>query len=241
MNQQNLGSKRSASSSTGKIAAKSHEAVDQLKEKVVEQANEVREKAESYKEQAGERIRDVAVQLQHMSTNLREDDAFVADLAERASRGVERVASYVSASTPQSVVRDAERLARRQPALIFGSAFLIGLAAGRFLKSSSPGGSFQSGTGSDEGGDLAVRQDRSSGFFPSGGRTAPSDRRYQENYDAAFGRDMGARDMGGSEIGARDVRARDMGGREPAGRAWPEPANEGKGRDPSTTLEGQKS
>jgi hypothetical protein len=231
MNQQNLGSKRSASSSTGKIAAKSHDAAEQLKEKVVEQANEVREKAESFKAQGGERIRDVAAQLQHVSENLREGDPFVADLAERASRGVERVASYVSASTPESVMRDAERLTRRQPALIFGSAFLIGLAAGRFLKSTSPGGTLQSSSGPGDDGELAVRQDRSSGFFSSGERTAHSNHRYQENYDAAFAKD----------VGTRDTSARDMGEGELPRRAWSEPANEGKGRGESTTIEGQKS
>ena len=45
--------------------------------------------------------------------------------------------SYVSSADLKTTVRDVENLARRQPALFFGGAFLLGLAAGRFLRSSA--------------------------------------------------------------------------------------------------------
>jgi hypothetical protein len=169
MNQQNVGSKRNASSGTGKIAAKSQEAAEQWKDAVVDQANEVRDKAQSMKDHTSERIRGVATQLQNASETLRDDDPLVADFAERASRGVESIAQYVSSASAQTLVRDSEQLARRQPALFFGGAFLLGLAAGRFLKSSAPGAS--SPSSSSEGGDnralVTTRQDRPSGFFPA--------------------------------------------------------------------------
>jgi hypothetical protein len=221
MDQQNVGSKRS-SSAPGKIAAKSHEAAEQLKGAVVDQANAVRDKAQSAKDHTTERIRGVATQLSNVGDSLREQDPFIAGLADRASEGIEGLARYVSSTTPQSFVRDTEQLARRQPTLFFGSALLLGLAAGRFLKGAAPTGGFSSGGSgrgnygqgnygqgeygrsgygqrgyregeySDEqGGPLATRDDRSSGFFspPAPERSTRSNARFQENYDAAFGRD----------------------------------------------------
>ena len=189
MEQQNVGSKRSASGGSGKIAAKSHEAAQQVKDAVVGQVDQVRERASSAKAQTGERIRGVATQLQSMSDTLRENDPLAADLAERASRGVENVARYVSSSDARALLRDTEQLARRQPALFFGGAFLLGLAAGRFLKSSAPQSEYSRSGDRDEGGPLALRRDRESGFFPSTERNVRSNRRYQENYDSTFGRD----------------------------------------------------
>jgi hypothetical protein len=199
MNQQNMGSsKRSASSTAGKIAAKSHEAAEQWKEAVVDQAQHVRDKAQSAKDHTTDRIRGVATQLQNVSDTLRDDDPLVAGLAERASRSVEGVADYVSRASAQSFVRDAEQLARRQPALFFGAAFLLGLAAGRFVKSSSPGGSFQSGDhGASDGGALATRQDRESGFFTPAERATRADPRG----DAAFRGDPAERATDDANVG----------------------------------------
>ncbi|HTV17703.1 MAG TPA: hypothetical protein VMG12_03505 [Polyangiaceae bacterium] len=194
MEQQNVGSKRSASGASGKIAAKSHEAAQQMKDAVVGQVDQVRDRASSAKAQTSERIQGVATQLQGMSDSLRENDPLAADLAERASRGVENVARYVSSSDARRLLRDTEQLARRQPALFFGGAFLLGLAAGRFLKSSSPYPDLEhDGPGErDRGGPLARPGERESGFFPSGERNVRSNRRYQENYAATFGRDTGS-------------------------------------------------
>ena len=192
MEQQNMGSKRTASSASGKIAAKSHETAEQLKDAVVGQVTEARERAQSAKDHTSERIRRAANQLRSVSDTLRDDDPLLADFAERASHGVEGVARYVGSATPQSIVQDTERLARRQPALFYGAAFLLGLAAGRFLKSSRP-------SSGDDDRQLARREyegasrpagERDSGFFSAGAdRSARSNQRFQENYDAAFGRE----------------------------------------------------
>jgi hypothetical protein len=197
MDQQNVGSKRSASGGSGKIAAKSHEAAEAWKETVVEQANQVRDKARSAKEHTGDRIRGVANQLRNVSDSLRDDDPFTSKLAEQASRGIDGVAEYVSSTSAQSLIRDTEQLARRQPALFFGGAFLLGLVAGRFIKASSPQSSFERPSSDGvEGGPLARRQDRESGFFPSAEDGAMGTQRYRENYDAAFGRDVGREPLG---------------------------------------------
>jgi hypothetical protein len=51
---------------------------------------------------------------------------------------VEGVSSYLHAKQFGDVVGDLESFARREPILFAGSAFVVGLLGGRFLKSSRP-------------------------------------------------------------------------------------------------------
>lgn len=179
MNQQNLGSKRTAPATSDRVGAKAHEAAENIKSSVLGQAQQVRDQAHSTREQAAGRIRGVATQLRQMSDTLREDDQLVAGVAERASRGVDSLAQYVSTATPESVVRDTERIARRQPALFYGAAFVAGLVAGRFIKSSSSAtepGRFSDDDPRYERWQDHTRTDRSSGFFPTSGSQERSDR-----------------------------------------------------------------
>jgi hypothetical protein len=84
-------------------------------------------------------------------------------------------------------VRDAERLARRQPVLFFGGAFAIGLALGRFLKNEPPARDEQSsGEWSERHDEARVETRRSPPPSPSQVRQ----QRYRENYDATFARDL---------------------------------------------------
>jgi hypothetical protein len=188
----------------GGLSAKSHAAAEQLKGSLVDQAGQVRQRAESAKEQAAERIRRVAKQLRQVSETLSDDDSVAANVADRASRGVEGVARYVSDTDARGFIRDTENLARRQPAIFFAGAFLLGLCAGRFMKSSRPEPSFDTQSrGSlgyrperdvgyreqSSGREERSREERPSGFVAPG--DDPNQRRYRENYDAAFGRDAG--------------------------------------------------
>lgn len=198
MDQQNVGSKRTTSSSS-KIASKSHETAEEWKDAVVGQVNRARDGALSAKTHTSESIHRVASQLTSMSESLREQDPMLAGLAERAGRGIEGVARYVNEATPQSFIRDTERLARRQPALFYGAAALIGLAAGRFIKSTRPqGDGFESNYELGDERNGVQRRDRDSGFFPPGSeRNTRSNQRFQENYDAAFDRSSASEPLGG--------------------------------------------
>jgi hypothetical protein len=141
MDQHHLGSGRAASFTEGGSVgsgAKSHEAAEHIEDALVDQAEQVRHRAESAKEHAVERIRRVATQLRDVGDTLRTEDTLAAGVADRASRSIDGLANYVSDADTQSFVRDTEQLARREPAIFFGGAFLLGLAAGRFLKSSRP-------------------------------------------------------------------------------------------------------
>lgn len=171
MEQQNVGARRGAEASvesSGSIGARSHEAAEQIKGAVVEGASKVRDQAQSAREQTAARIRDVAQQLRNVSQSLESDDPLAASAAERVGRGIESVATYVGSASVQGLVRDTEGLARRQPALFFGGAFLLGLAAGRFLKSSRPEGNLATEDeryGFDEA--PRPRRERESGLFPA--------------------------------------------------------------------------
>jgi hypothetical protein len=135
----------------GGVAARSQEAAEQLKSAVAEQAEHVREKADTAREQAAQRFRRVASHLHQVGDTLRSDDRMASELAERASRGIEGVASYVANTDVRGLVRDTEQFARRQSALFFGGAFVLGLALGRFLKSSPEHGTSQAQPRRQEG------------------------------------------------------------------------------------------
>ena len=122
---------------TSGISGKTHAAAEQMKNAVASQVDQTRQRAESAKAQTAERLRRVALELRHASETLQSEDELAARLTERASGSVERVAGYVSTADLRHLRRDAESLARARPAAFFGGAFLVGLAIGRFFKSSS--------------------------------------------------------------------------------------------------------
>jgi len=65
------------------------------------------------------------------------DQAFVADYVDQAAGQIERFAGYLENRSVDELMYDAERFARRQPAMFLGGAFVLGVLAARFLKSSA--------------------------------------------------------------------------------------------------------
>ena len=214
MSQPNVRSDGNArSEGRSSVASKSKEAAERIETSVTEGVERVRSQADDAKEKAAERIRRVASQLKTMGDSLRTDDAAAAQIAERASRSIESAADYVSTMDVRSVARDTEQLARQRPALFYGGAFLVGLAAGRFLRSSRPQGYGQARGSVDQrrfdrgrfDEDYRAESDTGSelrsGESTPQGWTSPSDEaerrnqrsqeRYRQNYDTAFERDLG--------------------------------------------------
>jgi hypothetical protein len=130
------------------FASKTQQTAEQLKNAAVEQVEKVRTQADSAKEHAVERIRRVGSALKSAGDGLQQDDELAARYAARAAERIEHVADYLGSVEPRALIRDAEQLARSKPALFFGGAFLVGLAAGRFLRASS--NTSNGGSGSDE-------------------------------------------------------------------------------------------
>jgi hypothetical protein len=63
--------------------------------------------------------------------------AFIGQYGETLAEQVEKVSHYVEEKDLHEMKSDAEKLARRNPAMFVGGAFAIGILAARFLRSSS--------------------------------------------------------------------------------------------------------
>jgi len=93
----------------------------------------------SGKERAADTIGHLAGALRHTGEQLGTDDMpLVNDYLGRVATQAEGLADYLKKTSFGEVVGDLEKLARRQPLLFVGSALVVGLLGGRFLKSSPP-------------------------------------------------------------------------------------------------------
>lgn len=128
--------------------------IRQARDKIVDQAkstfNDARERAGTGlgqgRRQAADQLGGIGSALRRTGEQLRgEDQQRFADLADSASQRIERAANYLRDSDGRVIARDLETFARRQPALVFAGAFALGVLAARFLKSSEPESSYQSG------------------------------------------------------------------------------------------------
>lgn len=124
------------------------EQIRQAKDKVIDQARtsirDARDRAGSTfaqsRRQAADQIGGIGSAFRHTGETLRgEDQTRFADVADNVARQIDRVADYLRESDGRTIASDIERLARRQPALVFAGAFALGVAAARFFKSSTPG------------------------------------------------------------------------------------------------------
>ena len=134
---------QSATSSTN-----SETLVGRVRDRATEQLN-------TQKNRATEGLGSVAHAVRGTTERLRQENHdTVARYVEQAADQIERFSSRLKDKDVGELMHDAQRLARRQPALFVGGAFAIGLLGARFLKSSSPyeasrernyGGSFDDG------------------------------------------------------------------------------------------------
>jgi hypothetical protein len=90
----------------------------------------------------GDALEVVANAVRQGADQLREQQPQMAGLADTAATQVDRASQFARESDFQSLLRETESAARRQPALFIGGAFVLGVVASRFLKASpkQPGG-----------------------------------------------------------------------------------------------------
>jgi hypothetical protein len=122
----------------------------------------VREQASSQlntqKNKATDGLGTVAHAVRETTQRLRDDNHdTVARYAEQAADQIERFSEGIKNKDVGELMHDAQRLARRQPALFVGGAFTLGLLGARFLKSSSPEHSRSYGHDYTSGGGFAER------------------------------------------------------------------------------------
>ena len=105
--------------------------VDRIKDKTAAQLN-------VQKNRATEGLGTVASAVRETTQNLRTHQHDVAArYVEEAADQLERLSNNLRQKDVTELLADAQRLARRRPALFVGAAFALGLLGARFLKSSA--------------------------------------------------------------------------------------------------------
>lgn len=105
--------------------------VQKTRERVVDRVSEQRA-------QISGRVRSLSRALRGAGEMLEEND-LAGNALQYASDKVETVAGYVAELSPDRVVEDLRGVARTHPLWFFGGAFVLGLAVGRFARSSGEG------------------------------------------------------------------------------------------------------
>lgn len=90
--------------------------------------------AETAEKSAGD-IGDVARALHETSKQLEGNVA--SPYIDKAADELERLSGYLRNASVPEIARNVESFARREPALFLGGAFVLGIAAARFIKSSA--------------------------------------------------------------------------------------------------------
>lgn len=144
---------------TGKVSAQAEEKKDalvetaqQLKERVTSTSQNVKEKAQSVLDEGKGKITSsldaVASTLGKTTESLQSNElGQLAPYGEKLQYWTQGLSDYLKNANASDILRDAESLARRQPAVFLGGAFVVGLLAARFLKSSSAQASEQYASG----------------------------------------------------------------------------------------------
>ncbi len=132
------------------VKEQAHQAVDQGKQ-AVQQGKElagglldrtrdlVKTQLSTQKDNAAAGLNDVAQALLLSSNHLQEQgQGGVAHYADAAAEKITGLSGYLRQREVDDVLGEVQNFARQKPALFLGSTILLGLVAGRFLKSSSP-------------------------------------------------------------------------------------------------------
>lgn len=132
------------------VKEQAHQAIDQGKQ-AVQQGKEmagglldrtrelVKTQLGTQKDNAAAGLNDVAQALLLSSNHLQEQgQGGVAHYADTAAEKITSLSGYLRQREVDDVLSEVQDFARQKPALFLGGTILLGLAAGRFLKSSSP-------------------------------------------------------------------------------------------------------
>lgn len=130
-----------AAETANKAAERLGETAEHATSVAIEKVRQVRDEAQSgiehQRAEVADRIRRLGGVLRASSQTLSTDDPLAQQLFASAGDRIEKVAEYIGSITPGELASDVQSLARRRPGLFFGGSFIIGLALGRFVKSSA--------------------------------------------------------------------------------------------------------
>jgi len=130
------------------------------------------QQADRGRETAASGISQVAQSIRRVSTDMLTEQPTMANAAMTAADQADRVAQYLRQTDARQILSKVEDVARRQPLIFLGGAFLLGAAASRFIKAAGGG---QSG----QGGQTDYRSGYSADYRAGG----TSDHRSTDNYE----------------------------------------------------------
>ena len=123
-----------------KLTQTARTAAAKVKTAAADTAGKVKERAENMvgekKETAATRVGDYGSALHESARALEEKDPNIAWFAHRAADRLQNAANYMRNRDFAGLREDAERIARRHPAVFFGGMFVGGLLLGNLVKAS---------------------------------------------------------------------------------------------------------
>ena len=94
-------------------------------------------------DQAASGVETVADSIRRVSVDMETEQPQIAEFASTAADQAEAIAGYLRENDVRQIIGNVEDFARRQPLLFIGGAFLLGMAASRFIKAAAGPGEAQ--------------------------------------------------------------------------------------------------
>lgn len=127
---------------TEQVKQQAQQAMEQTKQATSEAAGQAMDRAtsalDSRKDQGADMLSQTAQALRQTGDELRQTNGTIAGVVDGAAGQVDNAAQYLRSHSVNDLVLDAEDLARRNTTVFLGGAFVLGILAARFLKSSPP-------------------------------------------------------------------------------------------------------
>ena len=136
------------------------------------------QQADRGRTQAAEGIDQVVQGLRRVSTEMQAEQPAIANAGLTAADQAERLARYLRQTDARQIISTVEDMARRQPILFIGGAFLVGIGASRFIKAAggdqanSRSTTYRSGYGTGYRGDRSAEFGTMGSYEPTGPGTA---------------------------------------------------------------------
>ena len=129
------------------------------------------QQADRGREMAAEGLDKVAQTVRRLSTDMQAEQPQIANVATTAAEQAEKFATYLRETDARQIIGNVEAVARRQPLIFLGGAFVLGVAASRFIKAAG-------------GGDKSAGAGYRSGYSTDYRSGAASDFRSSDSYEA---------------------------------------------------------
>lgn len=92
------------------------------------------QRADQAREMTADGLEKLASTVRRVGTDMESEQPMIANVASTAAEQAERAAGFLRETDARELIHNVEDVARRQPLLFVGGAFLLGMVASRFIK-----------------------------------------------------------------------------------------------------------